>query len=188
MIERGYFRRALHVVMSDLPTYVLGGLVLQFVSTVSFGLMIGPSIAGIVWVTLRHLRGEEVSFGDLFRGFEEIGPTFAAGAVFGLAVGAGLALLAVPGILLGGMLCFAFPFIVDRNLSAGEAMTASRRLAGAGDLLDRGVFFLLALLVGVSGVVVCLVGLLFTWPLMWAAVAVAYEDMTRGEQAPPRPA
>lgn len=184
MIERGYFGRALQIVAADLVTYVVGGLVLQVVSVLAFGLLMGPAIAGIVWVTLKHCRGEEVHFGDLFRGFDNFGNTFIAGLVFCFLMSAGLLFCIVPGLILGGLFCFIFPFIVDRGLMFPEAMVASRKLGeGRVDLFDRCLFFLLCLIIGVSGVVLCVVGLLFTWPLMWAIVAVAYEDL-----AGPRPA
>jgi uncharacterized membrane protein len=183
VIERGYFGRALQIVANDPLTYVAGGVVLHFLSLVAFGLLTGPAICGIVWITLKHCRGEEVYFGDLFRGFDNFGSTFIAGILFGLMVCAGLCFLVVPGLILGGLFCFVFPFIVDRGMLLPEALVASRTLGqGRADLLDKSLFFLLALLIGVSGVVLCVVGLLFTWPLLWAIVAVAYEDL-----AGPRP-
>lgn len=184
MIERGYFGRALQIVASDPATYVIGGLILQLVAAVALGLLLGPAICGIVWITLKHLRGQKVAFGDLFRGFDNFSDALVAGLAFALLVGAGLVLGVVPGIVLGALFCFVFPFVVDRDLPFPEAMAASRRIAGGGDLLDRGLFFLLALLVGLSGVILGVVGLLFTWPLMWATVAVAYEDLTAAQAEP----
>lgn len=178
MIERGYFGRALQMVGSDPVNYVVGGMVLHLLSLVAFGLLTGPAICGIVWITLKHARGEEVVFGDLFRGFEDFGNTFVAGLVFSLLLCLGLVFCVVPGIVLGALFCFVFPFIVDRGMSFPEAMDASRRLAARRvDLLDRSLFFLLALLVGISGAILCLVGLFFTMPLMWAVITLAYEDL-----------
>lgn len=184
MIERGYFRRAFQIVASDPIIFVVGGIILQVLSLVTLGLMTGPAICGIVWITLKRYRGEEIEFADLFKGFESFGATFAAGLVFSLLLGAGTILLIVPGIILGALFCFVFPFIVDRDMPFAEAMNASRTLgAGRHDLLDRSFFFLLAILLGISGVVLCVVGLFFTWPLMWAVIAVAYADIV-----PPRAA
>ncbi len=178
MIERGYFGRALRIVTSDPVTYVAGGLALHALSMVVAGLLVGPAICGIVWITLKHCRGQEVEFADIFRGYDRFGAAFLAGVAFVPMVGAGLVLLLVPGLVLGGLFCFVFPLIADRGLSFGEALSASADLPGAGDLLDRSVFFLMALIVGLSGIVLCVAGLLFTWPLMWAVVGVAYHDIT----------
>ena len=70
MIERGCFGRALRIVVNDPVIYLVGGAVLLLVTLISFGLLIGPATCGIVWVTIRHCRGEQVAFSDLFRGFE----------------------------------------------------------------------------------------------------------------------
>ncbi len=184
MIEKGYLGRALRIVSGDPWTYLAGGLVLHALAASTLGLLVGPAICGIVWVTLKHCRAQEVTFADLFRGFEIFGASFGAGLLFCLMVGAGLVFFVVPGIIVGALFCFVFPFLVDHRLSLQEAMEASRNLAaGERDLLDRSLFFLLALLVGLSGTVLAVAGLLFTWPLMWAAVAVAYEDLA----APGRP-
>ena len=183
MIERGWFGRALRLVLSDLPAFLVGGLILQVVTALSLGLLAGPAIGGIVWITLKHLRGEEVVFQDLFRGFERPGAMVLAGLAFGGLVTAGLFAFVVPGLVLGGLFCFAFPLMVDRELSPGEAFLASRKLAAGHDALDRSLFFLFVLLTGLSGVFLMLAGILFTWPLMWAIVAVAYEDLRSGAAA-----
>ncbi len=183
MIERGYFGRAMQIVASDPATYVLGGLILFLLSVISLGMLSGPGICGLVWVTLKRIRGEEVTFADLFRGFDNVTNTALTGLVFWLLIGGGFAFGIVPGIIAGALFCFVFPFVVDRDMLLPEAMTASRTLKAGEDLLDRSLFFLLAFLLGISGTVFLVVGLLFTWPLMWAVVAVAYDDL-----CPPPPA
>ena len=184
MIERGYFRRAFQIVASDPIIFVVGGALLNVVSVAALGLLTGPAICGVVWITLKRCRGEEISFADLSRGYENFGASVAAGIVFSLLVLVGSIFCIVPGIILGAVFCFAFPFIVDRGMTFTEAMKASRDLgAGSHDLLDRSYFFLLAILLGISGLVLAVAGLFFTWPLMWAVIAVAYADMV-----PPRTA
>ncbi|MFQ5700870.1 MAG: hypothetical protein ACE5HU_03395 [Acidobacteriota bacterium] len=182
MIERGYFGRALKIVADDPVHYILGGLLLHLFAFAAFGLLIGPAICGIVWITLKHLRGEPVVFADLFRGFDHFSNNLVGGVVFSLMLFLGLLLGVAPGIVLGAMFCFVFPFLVDRELPLPEAMEASRKLPGAEDMLDRSIFFLVTLLVAVSGIVLFFAGLMFTWPLMWAVVAVAYEDLTRAQR------
>jgi len=178
VIERGYLGRALQIVGADPATYIVGGLVLHLLSLVSLGLLMGPTVCGLIWVTLRHIRGEEVSLADLFRGFDCFGNAILAGLVFCLMVGAGLILGVLPGIILGALFCFTFPFIVDQGLPLSEAMAASRKLgSGQVDLLDKCLFFLQALVLGLSGAILLLVGLVITWPLLWAVVAVAYDDL-----------
>ena len=120
-----------------------------------------------------------MSLGDLFRGFDNFSNSLVAGVVLGLMIAVGLVLGVVPGIILGALFCFVFPFVVDRELPLPEAMLASRRIAGGEDLLDRCLFFTIALMIGISGIVLFIVGWIFTWSIMWAVVAVAYEDMAK---------
>ena len=177
MIERGYFGRALRIVVGDPVNYFVGGAILLLVTIISFGLLIGPATCGIVWVTILHCRGEEVTFSDLFRGFDNFSSSLMAGVVFTLLVVAGLALGIVPGIILGALFCFVFPFVVDRDMPLPEAMVASRMIPGPEDLLDRGVFFLVLLVLALSGLALFVVGFVFTWALAWTTLAVAYEDL-----------
>lgn len=185
MIERGYFSRALQIVLGDPITYIAGSFVLMILCCMTAGLLIGPAICGVVWLTLKHCRGEEVQFGDLFRGFDNFGNAVAAGLAFYLMLCAGTLLFVLPGIILGSLFCFVFPFVVDQGMPVSRALAASRDLLGegGGDLLDRGIFFLLVMLIGVSGIVLMLAGMLFTWPLMWAIVAVAYQDLIERSHA-----
>ncbi len=176
MIERGYFGRALRIVVSDPVTYLVGGALLLLVTVISFGLLIGPATCGIVWVTIRHCRGVQVAFSELFRGFDNFTSSLMAGVVFSALVIAGLVLGIVPGIILGALFCFVFPFVVERDMPLPEAMVASRRIPGPEDLLDRCVFFLVLLVLALSGLALFLVGFVFTWALAWAALAVAFED------------
>jgi uncharacterized membrane protein len=182
VIERGYFGRALRIVVNDPVIYLVGGALLLLVTLISFGLLIGPATCGIVWVTIRHCRGEQVAFSDLFRGFDNFSSSLMAGVVFTALVIAGLALGIVPGIILGALFCFVFPFIVERDMPLPEAMVASRRIPGPEDLLDRCVFFLVLLVLALSGLALALVGFVFTWALAWTALAVAYEDLAAGSR------
>jgi uncharacterized membrane protein len=179
VIERGYFGRALRIVVSDPVNYLVGGALLLLITVISFGLLIGPAICGIVWVTIKHCRGEPVAFSDLFRGFDNFSSSLIAGVGFAALVIGGLALGIVPGIILGALFCFVFPLVVERDMPLPEAMVASRRMPGPEDLLDRCVFFLVLLVLAFSGLALFLVGFVFTWALAWAALAVAYEDLPR---------
>ncbi len=177
MIERGYFGRALQIVARDPLNYLVGGAVLLGLAILSFGILIGPAICGIVQVTLKHCRNENPRFADLFGGFDHFSNAVLAGIFFTFLVAAGLVLGLVPGVILGALFCFVFPFVTDRGMPLPEAMVASRTLPGPEDLLDRALFFIAILILGLSGIAIFLVGFVFTWSLMWAVVAVAWEDL-----------
>lgn len=182
MIERGWFGRALRIVVGEPVIYLAGGALLLLIAVISFGLLIGPATCGIVWVTIRRCRGEPVAFSDLFRGFDNFSSSLMAGVVFSALVIAGLALGVVPGIILGALFCFVFPFVVERDMPLPEAMVASRRIPGPEDLFDRCIFFLALLVLALSGLALFLVGFVFTWALAVTTLAVAWEDLTSAAQ------
>lgn len=71
---------------------------------------------------------------------------------------------------------FAYPLIVDRKLQGFEAVKLSFRAAMANFFRLLGLVILCAL-VNSLGVLVCYVGVFLTFPITYAAVAVAYEQV-----------
>jgi len=86
---------------------------------------------------------------------------------------------------------FAYPLIVDRNLSGLDAIKLSYRAArqNLGGII--GLILLMSGL-GILGVLACYVGVFFVMPISFAAYAVAYrrvfpEAVSLGGSAPPPP-
>lgn len=71
---------------------------------------------------------------------------------------------------------FAYPLIVDRKLQGFEAVKLSFRAAMANFFRLLGLVILCAL-VNSLGVLVCYIGVFLTFPITYAAVAVAYEQV-----------
>lgn len=81
------------------------------------------------------------------------------------------------------LLMFAFPLIVDRNLSAMQAMKTSisavwRNLSGVAGII--GVYFLLS----IAGILTCGLGFYFLMPIMIAGFLVAYRKVFPAPQNP----
>jgi uncharacterized membrane protein len=87
---------------------------------------------------------------------------------------------------------FVYPLIVDRKLSAIDAIKLSFRAAMAnfGRLF---VLFLLNGLLSIGGMLLCYVGMFLVFPITYGAIAVAYEqvfglsDGTETPNLPPPP-
>ena len=71
---------------------------------------------------------------------------------------------------------FVYPLIVDRGLSGIDAVKLSFRAALANFWRLLGLSLLNALL-GFGGVILCYVGILLVFPITFAAVAIAYEQV-----------
>ena len=80
MFEKGYLSLGVRIVSAYPLAFILGGAVLFFLSLVSLGVLAGPCLFGLAYMTRRALRGEEVSLADIFSGFEErVGTAFLCG-------------------------------------------------------------------------------------------------------------
>lgn len=90
---------------------------------------------------------------------------------------------------LHALIMFAFPLIVDKNLSGLEAFKLSARavwqnLSGVVGLI------LVEFVLGFIGYLICAIGVYFTMPIMFAGVLVAYRKVfpkTNQFNAPPPP-
>jgi membrane-anchored glycerophosphoryl diester phosphodiesterase (GDPDase) len=87
-----------------------------------------------------------------------------------------LALLLVGTLLLEGALFFAVPLLIERQLGLSAALRQSFA-ATSNRLLLFGLFSFVLQFLAASGVLLCLVGLLFTGPLLFLTTAVAYRDV-----------
>jgi len=133
--------------------------------------------AGIARFSLKVARGEPYAFGDVFAG----GPFFLSVLVthfiVSIAVGIGLVLLIVPGVILALGLCLAIPLIVDRNLGPIEAMTESWKVT-EGNRTNLFIFWLIGMALVVAGLCACGIGILLVAPLLWVAFLYVYLRLT----------
>jgi uncharacterized membrane protein len=79
-------------------------------------------------------------------------------------------------IIVSIVFTFVYPLIVDRGLSGVDAVKLSFRAALANFWRLLGLF-LLNFLLGLAGVILCYVGIILVFPITFAAVAVAYEQV-----------
>src|SRR5437667_7068141 len=149
---------------------------------------------GLQWVFLKRVRGETADIGGVFAGFSlAFVPLLLAGIVVHVLVGIGLALCIVPGIyLIVAWRMFVPLLIVDKGLEFWPAMELSRKVVTKHWWQCFGLL-LLAGLVGLFGLLGCIVGIFFTMPIAVGATVYAYLDIF-GEQpatnelpAPPTP-
>ncbi len=163
---------------------LVGGTILAWL--VSVGLSFVPILGWVVgfillgsvdYMFLRRIRGEEVQIGDVFAGFNLAMVNLAmAGLVKALLVTIGLILCVLPGIYLAVAYVFALPLVIDKKLEFWPAMEVSRRVVHAHWWSMLALVIVLGL-VGLSGVLLCGVGLAITVPLASAALMYVYEDL-----------
>jgi uncharacterized membrane protein len=129
---------------------------------------------GVPRMALMISAGEPPAIGRAFRS-ERLVAWVVFSAVFGLAEGVGLVLCVIPGLLFLAFFGLAPYFFLDRGLGLGEALRASRA-AVTGNGLAFAV--LVAIVVGVLGAVVFVVGALVTQAVAALALAYLYRHVT----------
>ncbi len=93
-------------------------------SLFSLTVILAPAMfAGFTYMLLRASRGEAIEIGDVFHGFSDFGRYFVGGLLY-----VGVVLLGVLCFGIGifasiGVLLFFFPVMVDKKLSAGDALS-----------------------------------------------------------------
>ncbi len=131
--------------------------------------------AGMYRAAFKQLRGEPISTGDLFSAGDRFPSVLGAAILVGILVMIGALLCIIPAFIVAGALYFTFPLVVERRMSAGEAIQASRD-ATRGDLFMFVLFAFVVSLIAQAGSYLCYVGILATLPLQYTIGAIAYRD------------
>jgi uncharacterized membrane protein len=164
------------MVKADIGNYVLLGLVFLALNALVPMILQGPLMAGFHIYCLKRLLGRQTDFSDLFKGFNFFVPTLVAALVIGLFTFAGSLLCVIPGLVVAAMYKFTYLFIVDKRMDFWPAMQASHSVV-RNDYFGFTMFLLLMILVNLLGVLCCVVGLLVSIPVTFAAITVAYQEL-----------
>jgi hypothetical protein len=163
------------LVQADLGTHVLIALIFLALSGIVPIVLQGPLLAGVHISFARKLLYGRVEVGDVFKGFNYFVPALIASLVISVFVTAGFLLCIIPGIVLAAFYQFTYLFIVDKRMDFWPAMQASFDVVKQNWFGFTLFIFTLGLL-QLLGVLACIIGLLITLPIMYAAITVAYRD------------
>jgi uncharacterized membrane protein len=137
-------------------------------------------LGGLAATALKAIRGQPVSYGDVFSGGRYFGAMLVASILVGLATFLGFVLCIVPGVILAlGLGLYQFA-VVDEGLSGVDAVKRSWELT-LGHKLNIFLFGLIGILVGIAGLLACGVGLLVVAPMAIIGQAYIYARL-KGEQ------
>jgi uncharacterized membrane protein len=167
------------LVKADMGTYVLISLIFFLLNGVPF--IQGALIAGFHIYTMKKIMGRPAEFGDLFKGFNFFIPTLVAAILIGLFTFLGTLLCIIPGLVVAAMYKFTYLFIVDKRMDFWPAMEASHAVV-KNDYFGFTMFLLLAVLVNLLGALCCIVGLLVSIPVTFAAITIAYKELVGFDQ------
>lgn len=173
------------IVKSDLGMFALMALAFAAVNGLVPFLIQGALAAGFHMVIMKKILTGRVDFADLFSGFNFFVPTLVATLVISIFVFAGSLLCVIPGFVVAAMYKFTYLFIIDKRMEFWPAMQASHAVV-KGDYFGYTIFLGALALLNIAGVLCCIVGLLVTIPITYAAITVAYRETVgfEAERAP----
>ncbi len=147
-------------------------------------LLSGPLMGGLYLYFLKKIRRETAGVEAAFTGFRQPLPHLViAGFLASLLTVLGFVCLILPGVYLFVAWIFTFPLIVDRRLDFWPAMQLSRKLVTKHWWKFLGFLIVLGL-INLVGILACGFGLFITFPVTFAALAYAYEDITGAVRSP----
>jgi len=159
-----------------------GSIASSFVGALLVSVVSAVLQAAIIRGSLNITYGRELTIGGMFEGVN-FAQVILTSLLVGIMTAIGVVLCILPGIVLWFLSSFAMYYVVDKDMPAVEAIKASFALVSknAGTLL---VFFLLAILAYVAGLVACCVGILVAIPVVLIAQAYTYRSL-QGETVAP---
>lgn len=181
-----YIRRGWEIFQENIGMFIGYTLITIAISVaaafIPFGslLVSGPLTAGFYIVANKISKGEPYEFGTFFKGFDFFVPLLLWTLIGGIFIALGLVVLIVPGIYLAVAYTFVPLFIVFGKIEFWDGMEFSRKLVTKKWWNIFG-FVLLLMLINMAGALAFLVGLLFTIPLTYCAIYVAFEDIVGTE-------
>jgi len=190
-IEKGF-----NLYKQNFGLLVLCMLITGLLSGLSLGIVAGPMMAGFYLVILGLIDNKtpKPQVGDIFKGFSFFLQSFLFLLVWGLIlVSANFILAFIPCIgqitsiflmySAQALLMFGIFLIADRGMEFWPASMKSMEIVKSNFWPFLG-FFIVSALISSLGAIACGIGVIFTAPIGYCAVAVAYRDIMSGQASP----
>jgi uncharacterized membrane protein len=161
---------AVQVVLSIISRSVVDSLLGALLFNV-LGIIVGAVAGiGIYQMALMITAGQPADVGKAFT-YDRWGEWIVFSFVFGLMVGIGLVLCVIPGLFVLAFFGLAPFYFLDGRMSLGESLRASRAAVQRSGLAFP---ILLSIVVGILGIIACVIGIFVTEPIAYLAVAFLY--------------
>lgn len=133
-------------------------------------------IAGFYMAANKAMQGITPIFTDCFDGFRRFTDIVVVSLIANILSSIGLICLIIPGIYLMVAYTFSSMFVIFLDTDFRTALRLSRKVIHCNWWKMFGLF-IVASLIGISGTIICGVGIAFTLPMMYCIIYVAFEDI-----------
>lgn len=190
-LEKGF-----NLYKENFGVLVLSSLIAILLGVISFGILMGPMMAGLCFILLRLVDNQtpKPEVGELFKGFNYFLQAFLFFLVWGAIIfGASFILMFIPCIGqlaqivlaygLQPLLMFSMFLIVDRKMEFWPASMESINIVKTNFWPFLG-FQLVCAIISQLGAIACGIGVIFTLPIGLCATAIAYREVMASRSAP----
>jgi len=140
---QAYLENTYRIIKEEPLILILGGLIVQLLTIVSLGFLVGPFLGGYTLLIILYLReNKKPVFNDIFSGLQQFANLFPYFIVL-LFIFLGFAMLIIPGLIFATWWLYVLPLMVDRKMSFMEAMRLSMSTVNEKGFLMHFVFVLL---------------------------------------------
>lgn len=173
--------------LKNFGVFLLACLIAGAISFVSLGILAGPMIGGILVLGIKLNRGEKGELNEIFSHFDQFLPTLMATL---LLWGAGLVVNLIGAIPVIGWLInlavspaltlvyfLAIGFIVDQKMQPIDAIKQSINCFAA-EPTQLWLYSLIMMLLGGSGSIILIVGVILTVPLGMMGMSLIYQQLS----------
>ena len=129
-----------------------------------------PMIAGITIMGIRHAQKKTVSSGTVFSYFHRIPGAILWYILMTLMILLGFVLLIIPGIYLSFAYMFSLPLMIEKDLTAWQALEVSRKAVTRIWFRATGLLLLISILISLGMIPL---GIPLIWIVPWTALAYA---------------
>jgi uncharacterized membrane protein len=132
-------------------------------------------VGGMVRMASNQLRGGTLRIEDLFSVTDCWFDLLLTGFLYGIATAIGHMLCVIPGLIVSALFMLAIPLVVEGRLPATGALIESWNSLKS-QWLTATVFNFLLVVLAMSGVIFCGIGIFVTGPLYSLAIAIMYRQ------------
>jgi hypothetical protein len=133
-------------------------------------------------IALKLARGQPAEFSDLFKGGARYLPVLGGRILAGLAIGVGLLLCIVPGVILALMFWPFYYLVVEGKVGVMDSFGMANKIT-EGNWGTAFLLWLLSIVIGIVGFLAFCIGIVFAIPLITLLWVTAYLMMS-GQLAP----
>ncbi len=138
------------------------------------GIFLSPLFVGLIYITNKFNTKIAIEFSDLFIGYRQnLGNILLYSLITNIILWISVIMCIVPVFFVFPLFFIGYPILLFENATAMDAISKTYNIAKE----NYGVFLgsaLLGVLISISGVVLCCVGIIFTYPFVYIAMYSVY--------------